>query len=440
MESHMFKLPWSKAGSAGPAGPAPEAVPAAPAPPAGGTHDIFVARQPIFTPANGVHGYELLFRSGRENRFTAADPEMASAVNIEQSMAAFGLDALVGDRLAFVNLSRGALVGELYRALPPERTVIELLETVEPDDEVLAACRRLRSQGYQLALDDFTHDERTRPLLDVANIVKMDFRSSPASLDRPLLDDMRRRGLALLAEKIETREEQRRAAAAGYVYFQGYYFCRPQMIETRDLPPSKLAYLRFLAEVNREDASFERLEDVFRADVGLTVRLLRYLNSAAFGWRHEVPTLRHALALMGLSPLRKWATMMGLLALNDGGPPELAVTALTRGRFAEQLGPPAGLRDQGIELFLAGMLSLVDAMVGRPAAEILPQLALPGDVSRAVLAGEAPLGSVLHVVEAYERGDWSEVETTSAANHLDERTLSDAYVSSLQWAEATAAA
>ncbi len=399
--------------------------------------EIFIARQPIFDRRAEVYGYELLFRSNRENRFSATDVDLAAAVTLEQSANAFGLDMLVGERMAWVNLTRDALVHDYYKILPPSRTVIELLESVVPDAEVIEACRRLKTAGYLLALDDYTFAPGMAPLLAVADLVKVDFMQSKLACDRNALSALRSSGARLLAEKVETLEEHRNALAAGYDYFQGYYYCRPEMIETRDLAPSKLAQLRFLAEVMRPDTTFERLEGLFRQDVTLTTRLLRYLNSAAFGWRHEIPSLRHALALLGLDPLRQWATMMGFVALGADRPRELVITGLSRARFAEELARPAGLPDQGSNLFLTGMLSVVDAMVGRPLREILAGLAVPAAVRSALTGDDHPIGEVYHAVRAYERGDWGAEEIARA--HLPLAVMNDAYRRSVTWAEASAA-
>ena len=179
---------------------------------------------------------------------------------------------------------------------------------------------------------------------------------------------------------------------------------------------------------------------MFRQDVGLTMRLLRYLNSAAFGWRYEITSLHHALSLMGLRPLRKWATMMGFVSLAEDRPHELAVTALTRARFAEQLAPPSGLAAHELELFLTGMLSTTEAMIGRPMAEVIGALAVPDLVKRTLLGTRTLLEPVLGVVTSFERGDWRGVETARAAVPIDDESLSAAYVSSLRWAEAAARA
>lgn len=440
----MLHMPWNRRSPRAAAPPSSEPTATDDEPPTARKvqtdHTIHAARQPIFDRGSSVFGYEILFRDSAENRFSGIDPDIASGITIEQSAVAFGLDELVGDRLAFVNLSRTALLREFYRFLPRERAVIELLETVVPDREVMDACLRLKAEGYRLALDDFTNSPASQPLLTVADMIKMDLRLAKDGLDPKMVGRLRDRGIHLLAEKVETEREHHAAMDAGYDLFQGYFYCRPEMVETRDIPPTKLTTLRFLSEVSREDASFERLEELFLHDVGLTVRLLRYLNSAAFGWRHEVTSVRHALELMGLRPLRKWAMMMGLVALNDDRPPELTVTALTRARFAEQVGAAAGLRQMDFELFLTGMLSLVDAMVGRPVREVVSRLSLPETVTRALLEGNNDVGSVLNLVTAYERGDWSALQAVRVVSPIDDHILDRAYVSSLQWAEATVAA
>ena len=411
------------------------AVPAEDSAPAGdlaaeadASHTIYAARQPILDRQSVVCGYELLFRSGPENRYTAVDQDWAAATSLEQATAAFGFDRLVGDRRAYVNFTREALLSEYHRVLPRERVVVEILENVEPEPDVLAACRRMRAEGYQLALDDYVGSPESEPFLDIVHTVKADVREWPAGLAAETVAPLKRRGLSLLAEKVETLEEQQAALAAGYDFLQGYFFCQPQMVEVRDLAPSKLSVLRFLGETSRDETSFERLEDLFRSDVALTVRLLRYLNSAAFGWRHEVTSIRHALGLMGERPLRRWAMMLGVMTLCDDRPHELVVTALSRARFAERLGTPAGLSEHEHELFLAGMLSLVDTMVGRPAPEILDGLAVPSTVRDAVL----------DLVSAYERGDWAHLDDLRRDLPVDDSALDRAYVESVEWAEVTA--
>ncbi len=421
--------------------PAPGSSEAPPAPAASPEHTLYAARQPILGRRSELIGYELLFRAGPENRFDSTDADHATLATIEGSAAVFGLDTMVGNHRAYVNLTRRALLGGYHRMLPPHRTVIELLETIEPDAEVIAACRAIRREGYTLALDDYVFTPHSEPLLDVVSLVKVDVRQTERAFDADALAPLRARGLTLLAEKVETHEEHTAAMAAGYAQFQGYFFCKPQMVQTPDLPPAKHSVVRFMAEMLRqEEFAVDRLEEVFRHDPALTVRLLRYLNSAAFGWRYEFGSLRQALTVIGLRPLKQWSMMIGLLALGEGHPHELSRTALARARFAERLAAAAGLHGHEGELFLAGLLSLVDTMLGRPREEVLSALTVPARVHAALAEGTGPLAPALRLVRAYERADWEALEAARAACPVDDRALTEAYADAIAWAETVTAA
>lgn len=399
---------------------------------------LYCARQPILGRDGELFAYELLFRSGPENRFPSVHSDWASAVNIEQGTTAFGFDTLVGPRTAFVNLSHGALLAEYHRLLPNTRVVIELLESVPADEHTLLACRRMRAAGYRIALDDYAGEPERAAFLPLVDFVKADLRTWDRALDPDALAELRAHDVRLIAEKVETRAQATAAIAAGYEFLQGYHFCEPEMIAIRDLPPSKVSVLRFLAEVSAETVSMERLRDVFRADVGLTVRLLRHLNSAAFGLRHEVQSIQHALEMLGERPLKRWAAMLAMMTLCEDRPHELLVTALSRGRFAENVAEPVGLAQHGNELFLAGMLTLVDSMVGRPRPELMNGLAVSTTVRDAVLSQPSPLTPVLELVTAYQHADWPLVEAKRRPLGVEVRTLDAAYLDSLQWAEAVA--
>ncbi len=399
------------------------------------TSMLYAARQPILDSHDKVYGYELLFRSGPENRFTATDIEWASAANLEQGATAFGLDTLVGDRRAFVNLTRGAILGEFHRLIPRERVVLEILEDVEPDADVLAVIRRARHEGYLIALDDYAGEPSRDAFLPHVDIVKADLRRWPQALEWRSAAKLRNQGVRLLAEKVETLEEADKARNMGYELLQGYFFCQPQMMAVRDLPPAKTSILRFMSEMSAPEIKHERIEELFRADVGLTVRLLRYLNSASFGLRQEVQSIGHAINLLGERPLKRWSLMLAMMVLCDDRPQELLVTALSRARFAERVAPSSGLAEHDQELFLAGMLTLVDSMVGRPAEEILAGLAINDTVRNAVLRRESPLGPVLDLVTAYQKGDWTLVKSTREHVQVETTALDEAYADSIRWAE-----
>lgn len=400
---------------------------------------LYAARQPILDGHSKVYGYELLFRSGPENKFTATDIEWASAANLEQGATAFGLDLLVGDRRAFVNLTRGAILAEYHRLIPRERVVLEILEDVAPDADVLAVIRRARAEGYLIALDDYAGEPSRDAFLPHVDIVKADLRRWPEALTWRCAAKLRNQGVRLLAEKVETLEEADKARNVGYELLQGYFFCQPQMMAVRDLPPAKTSILRFMAEMSASEIKHARIEELFRSDVGLTVRLLRYLNSASFGLRQEVQSIGHAINLLGERPLKRWSLMLAMMVLCDDRPQELLVTALSRARFAERMAPSSGLAEHDQELFLAGMLTMVDAMVGRPAEELLAGLAVSDTVRDAVLHRASPLGPVLDLVTAYQTGDWNMVQSTREHVQVDAHALDEAYADSIRWAEAVSA-
>src|SRR5690349_3663425 len=194
--------------------------------------DVFIARQPIFDRRNAVSGYEILFRSGPENRFLASDVDLAASQSLERTLMSFGLDELTAGQPAFVNVSQRVLLSELYTLLPAQKAVIELLETVSPTAEVIHACDRLKRSGYRLALDDFVYQPSLDPLLELADVVKIDFRQAESRSSKSIAM-AGRYGAELLAEKVETQEERSEADRLGFTLFQGYFFCQPELIRNR---------------------------------------------------------------------------------------------------------------------------------------------------------------------------------------------------------------
>ncbi|MEZ4457924.1 MAG: HDOD domain-containing protein, partial [Gemmatimonadales bacterium] len=368
-------------------------------------NNVFIARQPILDLQQLVSGYEILYRSGPENRFCSTDIDLASTQGLERTIMSFGFDELTAGRFAYLNLSRQVLLGELYTLLPADRSVIELLETVDPTPEVVAACRRLKDAGYRLALDDFVYRPGFDPLLEIADVVKIDFRV-PEARTAQALDRASRHGAALLAEKVETLEERVEAEKLGFELFQGYFFCRPEMMTNSTPSPSRANYLRILREVGQREVDFERVEGIIRQEFAFAVRLLRYLNSAGFGWRYQVETINHALRLLGVRQLKKWVSAVATVGLAEGKPTELVTTALLRARLAELLAVPAGLDKADLELFFSGLLSVMDAVMDQPLDRVIGSMGVSPEVAAGLLRREPPFGPVLDLVVAQERGDW----------------------------------
>ena len=375
-----------------------------------------------------VYGYELLFRSGLDNFFDHSDGDRATSSVIAGGLLLFGIETLTGGAKAFINFTRALFTSDYATALPRDQVVLELLENIDPDSEILDACRRVKDLKYTLALDDFVYHPKYRPLLDYADIIKVDFRLSGPDERRDLAELVRPMGIRLLAEKVETQEEFDQAKAMGYSLFQGYFFCKPLLLSRRDLPGNKLHYLQLLKEINRQDVDFERVADAIRKDVPLAYKLLRYINAAAFGMKREITSINQAVALLGEREVRKWASLMALTQMAEDKPAELMISSLFRARMTEGLAGSLGMKERSADLFLLGLLSLVDAILDRPMKDIVEELPLFGDIKDALLTRANRPGGLLRLVEAMEKGEWERLDEVIEVLDIEESQLPSLYV------------
>jgi c-di-GMP-related signal transduction protein len=397
--------------------------------------EVFVARQPIFDRQRAVAGYELLYRAGDSNSAGDGNADTLTSVNLERALLSFGLEALTSGRDAWINASRLMLLRDHWSMMPASRTVLELLETIEPTPDVIAACHRAKAAGYRLALDDFSYSAAYEPLLAIADFVKIDFRSGSEAKRTRLARDLRDRKIAILAEKVETEQEFANAELLGYSLYQGYFFCRPQMMRTRGVAPNRVGFLRLLREVHSPDLDFDAIEALIAQDVALSLKLLRFLHTAAFGLGRDISSIRQALLTLGERNLRKWVSLAAVFGLAEGKPPELVVVALTRARFAELLAPKMNQGGRSIDLFLVGLLSVVDALTDQDMETALAPLAVSDEVRRALLDGAPPLGEIMHLVLAWERGQWDEAERWMRRFGLSEPDVAPDYADAVLWAE-----
>ncbi len=384
----------------------------------------YLARQPIFDVRQNVIGYELLFRGGPESLFSAVNSDRASLTTMDSSLL-LGTSSLAGGKRAFINCTRELLVDGLVTLLPPDLTVLEILEDVEPDEELIRACQTLVAKGYTFALDDFAPGQLESPLLPLASIVKVDFCETSREEQTRLCAQLKRRGLTVLAEKVETQEDFSFAKGAGYTCFQGFFFCRPLMMAARDIPATHAHYLGLLQSVNTSALDIRGLEKIIRPDVSLCYRLLRYLNSAAFGL-YPVRSIRHALILLGEREVRKWISLVTAAMISREKPTELIRLALVRAHFCESCAPPTNREDY----FLAGLFSLLDAMLDRPMSDLLEQLPISNECRDALLGKDNGIARTLNMAIACERGDFDGSRlspgckpTESACRHYLQATL-----------------
>jgi c-di-GMP-related signal transduction protein len=390
----------------------------------------YVARQPIFDREEKVFGYELLFRDGLQNAFSG-DTNEASRATLDRSLL-MGIDVLCDGRRAFVNCTKDTLVQGLVRLLPSATTVVEVLEDVPPDAEVIAACESLKQDGYLIALDDYVADDPREALAEMADIIKVEL---PLTTEEQRAELVRRHGpwrSRMLAEKVETQHDFLRARDQGFVYFQGYFFRRPEMLSTRDMPANRLNYLRMLQEVSRAELDIPAIEKLIKGEASVCYRLLRYLNSAIFGLKNEIHSVRHALSMLGERELRRWVRLVAAVGAGQDKTSDLVLSALVRGRFGELLAPhvPHGESD----LFLLGLLSLIDAMLEMPMAEVLEKISLDRETKAVLLGQPSLLRPVFQLMLAHESGEWEAAAQLAESVQLEPEQTAGYFWEAQQWA------
>lgn len=365
---------------------------------------FFLARQPILNRNHELAAYELLFRRGLENYAEVTDDMTASMTVIKHAFLDLGMDAALGGKTAFINISEDLLMSEVVEALPPEHVVLELLETVPITPAVVERCRTLKATGLRFALDDVValHEplERILPLLD---IIKVDVLAAATEARLPVIREAMRHGVQLLAEKVDTSEQCEACRAEGFSLFQGYYFARPKILQGSTIPPSTMALLKIL-ELIAADAESEELEEALKRTPDLAMRLLRLVNSAALGRTNKISTLHGAIRLLGRVQISRLVQIMIFTMGSDKalGTDPLVQTAIVRGRMMEGLAEGGGQPALKPRAFLLGMLSLADALFGETLESLAEHLALDETMRAALLWREGQLGRMLALVELSE--------------------------------------
>ncbi|HTA26055.1 MAG TPA: HDOD domain-containing protein [Terriglobales bacterium] len=391
----------------------------------------YVARQPILSVDEKVYGYELLFRDGVADYFRNPDAEAASRSTLDTSLL-MGIDVLCDGRHAFINCTRDILLKDYITLLSPEQATVEILETVPVDDLVVAACKRLKEAGYVIALDDFAVNDPREALTSVADIIKVDVRATSAEDCAAMVKRYAPKRCRMLAEKVETQEEFLAAKKAGFIYFQGYFFRRPELMQAREIPANRVNYLRLLQALSRPELEPRELEDAIKGEASLCYRLLRYLNSAAFGFRTEIKSIRHALAILGEREVRRWLRLVATLTAAENKPSDLVLSALVRARFCELLAPQ--VKHGESDLFLVGLLSLMDAILELPMGVVLEGISVDSETKTVLLGQGGLLSPAYQLMLAQEAGDWQGVANVNSQLHLPESFVADCYWKAMQWA------
>jgi EAL and modified HD-GYP domain-containing signal transduction protein len=390
----------------------------------------FIARQPILNARREIVAYELLSRTGWENWFRGERGE-ATRRTLDQCVF-MGIESLTHHQLAFVNCTREILLSRWVTLLPPETTVLEILETVAPDRELVETCIDLRKMGYKLALDDLMPRPEMQPLIDLASYVKVDFRLQDAEKRRQIHSMVRGSNAALLAEKLEDQEQFNIARAEGYEYFQGYFFGKPAVTATRDIPTNRLNYLRLLVELTRDPLNLKDVAEIVKIEASLCYRLLRLANSPLWGRRSDVTSVLDAFMLVGEDRFRMLVSVAASCEMGENRMPALTTQSLERARFCELMAPLIG--EKPSEQFMLGLFSLLEAMLGIPMATILQTLPLRKETKAALQGATNQVSVPLCMIKNFELGAWEPCVGTAKTLDISEQTLTGLYIEAVQWA------
>ncbi len=389
--------------------------------------DAFVGRQPIFDQHKSVYAYELLFRNGSSTSANVVDGNQASTQVILNTLTEFGLDSIVGKHRAFINLTRELLVDDLIQMLPQKRVVLEILEDVTVDKELVDAVRELSQQGYIIALDDFVYSDDWQPLVEIADIIKLDVMAMADNEIAQQVKFLRGFDTLLLAEKVETMEHFNFLKTLKFDYYQGYFLSKPSIIEGKRTPINKLSILQLLAKLACAETPHSEIESLITQDVTLSYKILRYINAACFALPRKIASINEAIIYLGLSNIRRFASMMAMTGFNDQ-PHEILLTSLIRARMCELLAEATGQQNTDT-YFTLGLFSSLDIMLLMPMVKLVDELPLGEDLTQALLDKDGQLSEALRCVLAYERQQWQVVKFTG----LSGQEISNIYLQAVQW-------
>ncbi len=377
-----------------------------------GQHNqVHIGRQPILNRFRKIFGYELLFRQGNVNNAQVTSNLQATASVMVNTLNNIGISRLIGNKIGFINIDDTILESGIIDLLPADRTVLELLETVEINDRVLQLCAQTRRHGFQLALDDFIGYENTMEnILRMSSFVKVDLMACNRDNLPRLVSTLKKFKVKLLAEKVETQEEFEMCRDLGFDYFQGYFFAKPSVISGRTISPTQIVLLQLSRFLAREE-EFHIIEDLFRKNPELHIKLLQFMNSAAFYTTHKINSIRQAISLLGYRNLQKWVTL--LLFAGEGYDTQSAPLferAVIRGRIMELLASRITHDSSAADMaFITGVLSLIDALLQVPLESVLKDFNLSEEIQTALLNREGMLGRLVSAIENLEQENYEEM-------------------------------
>ncbi|UZQ49163.1 EAL and HDOD domain-containing protein [Clostridium kluyveri] len=397
--------------------------------------NIFIARQPILDKYNKIYGYELLFRNDiKKNKYSENDGDKATMEIIINSFFYMDINKMTQNKMAFINFTENILTSQIFQIISPKTIVIEILENIRPSNKIINACKILKQYGFTLALDDFSFSYEYEQLIKLVDIIKVDFNITKGYERKnivKLINTIKPKNIKFLAEKIETLYDFNEAIKYGYTYFQGYYFSKPTIISGKKIPENELIYVKILNEVNSEEISITKIENLIKNDVSLSYNLLKIINSAEFCLKTRIESVKQALIYFGEDRIKKWINLTCLKLISHDKPEIFMINTLVRAHFAELIFIKLGLARDSFNAFLTGMLSLIDIILERPLKEILEELNISDEVKSALLGEKNNYYKILKLIIAYENEQWDKVKLLNLDFGLDDTDLINTYFESI---------
>lgn len=398
--------------------------------------DIFVARQPIFNRSREVIAYELLYRDSDKNFFSGdVSSNVATSILLMNSYLNFGIEHLIGDQKAFVNFDEHLIMNDIPHLLNKDNVVIELLEDIVPKQSFIQKIKTLKDMGYTVAIDDFVEDYAYTNLVELCNIIKVEFMGATRQSIEKIVRTWKPKGKLLLAEKVETQEAFEWAKSIGFDYFQGYFFSKPSMVKSKGLKDSATQYVRLMNEMNVPEPDYKHISSIIEVDVALTYKILKLVNSKFT--QNQISSIQHALSVLGVKAIRKWLSLAMVQNLSTAETSELVITSMVRSHLLENIAENSDLKRSSRELTLIGVLSILDVMLEKPMEDLLESLPLASEVKDTLLGKDSPYSAAFNLCLSYERGDFNGINDFSEQIGYDMNQLPRHYVDAVKWSDNT---
>lgn len=396
---------------------------------------VFLARQPIFTSNKKIFGYELLFRLGLENIFPDVDGDDATSNLMSNIFFPFDFNEILGGKPGLINFTEKLILQKIPLLLPKEYFIIEVLENIEPNENVISALSLLCEKGFTIALDDFVYHKKFLPMMDLCKIIKFDLRATPLDELSDILKQIKSNyKITLLAEKVETYEEFDQAREMGFDLFQGYFFSKPEVLSTKGISSGQITKLKLMNEVDRKELILQNIEELIKKDAAVSFKLLRFINSAYFNRQNPIHTIKDAITYLGTDELRKFIHIVVISDLSADKPNELVRTSIIRARMCEKCGTVLKTNFSTDELFTLGLFSLLDAILDCKMEDILKHIAFSEKMETALLGKNKEFNIILNIVKGFEQGDWENTFFAAISGKFIETKLPEFYFDSVKMA------